>query len=364
MAIRSKSEMCQAIEEVFNAPPYQDMPSDQQLRYLELAAKQLKQAEIYMALRDAYRTGTEGVPINYRQAAEYAERLVKYDLRIFGSDSLKTAADQVVLAQLLLNTGKPRNALDLFRRIRTIMEKHVEADPRSFLASCQGEADALASLSLRRKARKLTEQVLAQRREILGVDDPDTLASAFRLALLLARHGNRERALSFSKEVLRDQQRILGQNHPEIFASRCLVLKLMFPALPLEEAEEGFLRLYREAKEVLGEQHPETLAVKEYLAEIWMDSCEYHMAACAFWDIYLLREKVMDDHRDTITALKKEAYCWGLIGNIPIRWQSIKLLLRLRNQQFNELLIWGLERLEDWRKAISRRGHKRSPAQR
>ena len=69
------------------------------------------------------------------------------------------------------------------------------------------------------EARKLKEQVLENRRRVLGDEHPDTLNSMNSLGWLFLQQGKLEEARKLYEEVLENRRRVLGDEHPHTLRS-------------------------------------------------------------------------------------------------------------------------------------------------
>ena len=90
---------------------------------------------------------------------------------------------------------------------------------------------ALAGQSRLAEAERMTRDVLADRRRVLGDDHPDTLASRATLAWLAAREGHRAEAEELYRQLLADRTRVLGASHPDTEATRNELGQLLAPSL-------------------------------------------------------------------------------------------------------------------------------------
>jgi hypothetical protein len=75
-------------------------------------------------------------------------------------------------------------------------------------------------------AERLTREVLADRRRLLGEDHPDTLTSRATLARLTARQDRRAEAEALYRQVTADRTRVLGPGHPATAAVRAELAQL------------------------------------------------------------------------------------------------------------------------------------------
>jgi len=67
---------------------------------------------------------------------------------------------------------------------------------------------------------QMTRDVLADRRQVLGDDHPDTLTSRAVLAWLAARQRRPAEAEELYRQLLADRSRVLGAGHPDTGTTR------------------------------------------------------------------------------------------------------------------------------------------------
>ena len=337
------------IEDITEKPLFKNVTVEEKLALLELIAEEMQREEDILRLIDAYRTGTAETPLSYVQAADIAKRLVERDIKTHGRDYFKTIEDQAVLAQLLLATGEYYSARGLFRRLRSLWESSSERDERRILWAVQGEADALAAMKHRRKALRLTQYAMEQRASCLGAEDPDSLFSSYRLAVLLKELGNKEKAQELAEKVWGDQRRTLGPYYPDTLASHRLVLELRQRKWPPEQAEEQFQHHFSQAKVHLGERHPETLSALFDLAKVQASMGYLMDAVFAFEEVVDEREEVIGEHPETIRALLNSIWLWHRLGNRLLRNMDLDILFWELYVMALGWLIQRLEPLEDGR---------------
>ena len=68
-------------------------------------------------------------------------------------------------------------------------------------------------------ARRLDEDTLARRRQVLGEDHPYTLTTAHNLARDLRTLGEHKAARLLDEDTLARRRRVLGHNHPDTLQS-------------------------------------------------------------------------------------------------------------------------------------------------
>lgn len=114
-------------------------------------------------------------------------------------------------------------------------------------------------LALFDRARALAEAALATRRQELGEDHPDTLASLSVLAVVLEALGDPE-AEAHHRETLRLCRRIYGDEHANTFGTISAVGRFLLGQRRLAEAEEYIREAVDGLRRERGEDHTDTVA--------------------------------------------------------------------------------------------------------
>jgi hypothetical protein len=70
-----------------------------------------------------------------------------------------------------------------------------------------------------RRAKALNEDAIGRRRRVLGEDHPDTLSSAYNLAIVLSQLGDATAARALDEDTLGRRRRVLGEDHPDTLSS-------------------------------------------------------------------------------------------------------------------------------------------------
>jgi len=137
------------------------------------------------------------------------------------------------------------------------------------LASMDSLSLALVGQRKLDDAQKLREQALEIRRRVLGPEHPDTLHSMSGVADLLANQGKGDDARKLFEQVLEIERRVLGPEHPDTLSSMFgLAVTLLRPLGKLDEARELHEQVLEKRSRVLGPEHPRTLKTMHSLGEI------------------------------------------------------------------------------------------------
>lgn len=330
-------------------PPFKSIDratmEEEKQRILEEVLLSLNKAENMRKLRDAC---TDGADINYQKALDWAYRVVEYDITAYGKNNDKTTVDQFALAQILLKCGNYLSAARLFRELHTHTDLPSGTSMRMSLAVQQGEADALLGLKRFRRSKEMMEQVLERRRTIFGYDDPDTLDSIYKLAVLLARIGKRVAAASMANQAYQGRKIVLGEDHPDTRASQRLLLKTE-PPHGLSELERSFDEIYSACKDTLGTRHPETLLSLYEHSLVLFKQKRYLEAALEVETAHdLLSDIFGNGHPNELKAIRSEARCWFMVGDLHLFRCCMEILFLGWYIRHNDWELYYISRLEEW----------------
>jgi serine/threonine protein kinase len=118
-----------------------------------------------------------------------------------------------------------------------------------------------SSMGLSRKARSQVQAALEIRREHLGEDDPDTLCSMIRLAIMDYAFGSERlaAAVSNAETAYEGMKRILGDEHPNTLTCATVLAVVLGHVNDFEAADPLFRKTLRIQKRVLGAENRNTL---------------------------------------------------------------------------------------------------------
>ncbi|KAG9089644.1 hypothetical protein FS749_001177 [Ceratobasidium sp. UAMH 11750] len=108
--------------------------------------------------------------------------------------------------------------------------------------------------------------VVAARKEALGSEDLDTLASMSWLASTYSNQGRSNEAEALEAEVLDARKRLLGDEHPDTLTSMNNLASTYSYQGRHEEAETLYLRVVQLREKILGHSHPRTVSAMRKLA--------------------------------------------------------------------------------------------------
>ena len=170
-------------------------------------------------------------------------------------------------------------------------------------------ADSLAQL-LRYAGRygRFTEVLLrtalAIREKTLGLDHPDSLGTAHRLALLLSDRGELAGAATLHRRVLTGRERTLGPEHLDTLKSINGFAIVLWRQGDYAGAEVLYRRALAGREKILGLDHPDTLMSINNLAVLLSDRGDSASAEVLHRRALAVRERVFGpEHPDTLMSI-------------------------------------------------------------
>jgi serine/threonine protein kinase len=285
-------------------------------------------------------TSMHGLALTYSHAgrAREAFRLNAETFRlrkaVHGPDDPDTLISMVNLASSYTEVGRPEEAIKLHTEaLRRLKAPYGPDHPYSpYSLGCMN-ALAISYLAAGRAAEAITlhEETLRVRKDVLGADDGDTLASMANLAVAYIAARRSREALDLLEEALRLQKAKQGPNHPDTLnsmnslAESYRLLGRTGEALKLNEET---LRL---RKAVLGPYHPHTLASMHNVASSYAEVGRTEEALKLREETLRLRqEKIGRDHPDTLMTMSNLAASYSEAGRAPDALKLNEETLRLR----------------------------------
>jgi non-specific serine/threonine protein kinase/serine/threonine-protein kinase len=167
---------------------------------------------------------------------------------------------------------KVRTALD---RAAARIEGKFEKQPLVEASIRQTIGTTYSDLGLYAEARPHLERSLEIRRRVLGLENPDTVRSMWRLAKLHALRQEYEPARTLYQETVEIQGRILGVDHPDRLETMQDLGWLMAMRGQLAEGEKLVVEALTRERRILGNDHPLTLTGIHRLANVMMNEGRY-----------------------------------------------------------------------------------------
>jgi tetratricopeptide (TPR) repeat protein len=219
-------------------------------------------------------------------------------------DAETTADLRSKAASYLWHRGQYRQAETWQEQALADYRQTLGCDHPNTLTAMNNLAETRRTLGDLDGARELHEQTLAASRRVLGDDHPNTLISIHNLAGIRFEFGDLDGARELLEQALAANRRVLGGDHPD-------TLDLM-NALAVTRSEFGDLDGARELHEqtladrqrVLGRDHPDTLHSINNLAVTRLKLGNLDGANELFEQVLADRRRVLgDDHPDTLISM-------------------------------------------------------------
>ncbi|KAJ7438732.1 hypothetical protein FB451DRAFT_1378116 [Mycena latifolia] len=178
------------------------------------------------------------------------------------------------------------------------LDKHQTLNIQHILATLYGNS------GLFHQAAELAKVVLSKRRELLGEDHPDTLATMGNLAVRYSELGQFHQAAELEKVVLSKHTELLGEDHPDTLSAMGNLANRYSEMGQFHRATELEKVVLNKRRELLGEDHPETLKTMGNLAIRYSQMGQFHQAAELEKVVLSKRRELLgEDHPDTLSAM-------------------------------------------------------------
>jgi tetratricopeptide (TPR) repeat protein len=221
-----------------------------------------------------------------------------------------------LLAQASANQqARPDNKPDPDLRVRTALDRAAARIEGKFEQQPLVEAAVLLTigttyrdLGLHAEAARHVDRAVSLRRQALGAEHPDTLASMRELAFLYRRQANYAGAEPLFTSVLDTQRRLLGEEHPETVQTMIALGGLYQEQGKYAQAEPLLSRALDANLRARGADDPETLVSMNNLALAYQSQGKLAEAQPLLARALEIRRRVSGaDHPETLTLLNNLA---------------------------------------------------------
>ena len=228
---------------------------------------------------------------------------------------LVDAVDGAMSATLLERLGRCHESLGQYasaeashRKASSLRKEVLGLEHPDTLGSINDSASVLYSQGKYEDAEAMNRQTLARQEKVLGLKHPDTLESMNNLASVLYSQGKYEDAEAINRQTLARQEKVLGPEHPNTLASINNLASVLYSQGKYEDAEAMNRQTLARAEKVLGPEHPNALASVHWLAHLLAEqhrvdeSLLLYQRACTGYDTTLGK-----DHPITVACHKHYA---------------------------------------------------------
>ncbi|KAG8186858.1 hypothetical protein JTE90_024104 [Oedothorax gibbosus] len=151
------------------------------------------------------------------------------------------------------------------------------------------------------EALKVSEEVYKTQREVLGEGNADTLRTNGQIALILHRLSKNEEALALYKSFLPKFIDILGPNHSDVLDTQCEMALVLCALFKYEEALKVNHDIFKIRKKISGPNNTKTLVLQNNIAMVLAYQGKDKEALELYKKVYEARKKVLGpNHSDTL----------------------------------------------------------------
>ena len=291
------------------------------------------------AMEKLYRIHSEGigVPVNYREAAKWAERLMNHYQSLYEEAHPKTLTWIHNLALMYNKSGQYEDAYRLDEKSYKLhCDVYGKHHPDTF-AALHNFALTCSDMGLVEKALELSEKVYSLYCNRLGEEHPRTLHALNNLAHAYGENNNPQKAWELFKKTYDLRQKKLGEDDPNTLIA-LNNYALVCGDLGDPETERDLLeKAYNLFCKACGPEHPHTLNTLSNLAFVYYKlgntekSLELHEKA------YALQCKILGaSHPKTLGTLNNLAHVYAIVGEAEKSMEASETVYTLLRQTLGE----------------------------
>ena len=180
------------------------------------------------------------------------------------------------------------------------------------LATLMDLANAYNNFGDYHKALEYDQQVWEGLRRILGPDHPDTLTAMSNLAVSYGNTGDYKQSVAIGQKALETRKRVLGPDHPDTLQSFFNLVSDCDRFGDFQKALEYGQQAWEASQRALGPDHPHTLTALSRLATAYDNLGDYQKAVEYGQQVYKASQRALGpDHPDTLSILNNLAISYG-----------------------------------------------------
>ncbi|KAF8961379.1 hypothetical protein BDZ97DRAFT_1208591 [Flammula alnicola] len=172
-------------------------------------------------------------------------------------------------------------------------------------------------------AEGLDMVVMEKRKQLLGDDHPQTLASMANLASTYRNQGRWNDAEVLEVVAMEKRKRVLGDDHPDTLTIMANLATTYSDQGCWKDAEALEVVVMEKSKHVLGDDHPDTLTIMGNLAATYRKQGHWNDAEVLEVEVMEKSKQLLgDDHPQTLTSMANLASTYRNQG----RWNDAEVL--------------------------------------
>ena len=199
--------------------------------------------------------------------------------------------------------GNSITAREILDKASKEIDTSLTKDPELRAQMMYVMGDVYSNLGLYPRAQLLLQQAIQIRQHLLGPENPDTLKSVSKLAIVLDHESHYAEAEKLDRETLDIRRRVLGPENPDTLNSMANLAEVLADEAHFAEAE----KLQRETLDIRGRvlrpDNPDILNSMDGLARILLYEGHYAEAEKLYRETLDIRRRVLGpDDPDTLSS--------------------------------------------------------------
>jgi serine/threonine protein kinase len=209
------------------------------------------------------------------------------------------------------NQAEPNNNPDPDLKVRTALDRaasriggRFDKQPTVESAIRDTIGQTYMDLGLYPEARTQLERALDLQRRVLGVKNPETLKTMYRMGNVALLQGNYPEAEMLLGQTLGIQRRELGPEHPDTLLSTDALANVYWRLSKYPQAESLYSETLAIQRRLLGAENPDTLKSMHDLAVVYGEEGKYAQAEALENTTLEIRRRVQGpEHPQTLTSM-------------------------------------------------------------
>ena len=318
--------------------------------------------EAMLKICNMYQNG-EKVPLDFRKALIWGERLYDVCLREYGEDAEDTVFCLNNLSLLYNSVGDYQKAIIFGEKAYRIYSRILGPEHPDTVQALNNLSNYCIGNGDYKKAYRLCKTAYEISRKINGEESPDTILYLNNLSVIFTSMGNYKKAVEIIEKVYSIYCKTLGEEHPNTLLA---LNNLAFGYFRNGETDKA-IRIYEDAFalycRVLGEEYPLTLTALANLANAYNSIGNFPKAIEVNGRVLELSVRVLgEEHPDTLLFSNNQAHYYNQIGehekSLEIVQNNYEVFCRLYGEEHPHSLLslyqigYCYIQLEDYRRAL------------
>ena len=219
-------------------------------------------------------------------------------------------------------------------------------------------AERYHDLGMDAEALTLEEQVVAERRRVLGEEHLETLQAICNLGVYMNGLGRTGEAEPYYREALEKSRRVRGNDDPETLTCIANMGNLMIDKGLFSEAEPYCREALATRQRVLGEEHPDTLRSLNDWARLLQEQGKLDESEQYYRDTLAKRRRVLgEDDRGTLSSINNLAVLLRAQGKLDECITYFREVIEKKRRLLGEMHPSTLTSIQSLGSVLNSAGH-------